>query len=137
MSLSDAYEDLVLDHILGTTELVFDATVFLALGADATPSKTTFTEVMTPTTGGYSRQAIVFNASGADGIAENSAGTLTFGPCSGTAWSTVKSFAIWKDQTATATANRITQGPLTDQTKVVGLGDSVTVAAGAITVTAT
>lgn len=135
MALSDQYEDSTLDHILGTTELTFDATVFLALGTDASPNKTTFTEVQTPATGGYSRQAVTFSAS-AGGVATN-ATAVTFGACSGTAWATVKSFAIWKLETATATANRILQGALTDQTKVVGIGDSVTVAAGAISVTAT
>jgi hypothetical protein len=131
MALSDAYEDLVLDHILGTTELTFDATVWLALGTDATPSKTTFTEVGADV--GYARQAVVFNAAGTDGIAENAAGTLTFGPCTTTTWGMLKSFAIFDSQTSGV---RICQGPLTDQTKTVGVGDSATVAAGAITVTA-
>lgn len=133
MPLSDAYEDLVLDHILGTTELVFDNTIFLALGSDTTPNKTTFTEVVTAGTKGYARQAIVFNASGTDGIAENATGTLTFGPCTDTAWGAIKSFALY---TASTGGTRITQGALADQTKTVGVGDSVTVAAGAIVVTA-
>jgi len=133
MPLSDAYEDLVLDHILGTTELAFDATVFLALGSDATPNKTTFTEIVTAGTKGYARQAIVFNASGTDGIAENAAGTLTFGPCTDTAWGVLKSFALF---TAVTGGVRITQGALSDQTKTVGVGDSATVGAGAIVVTA-
>ena len=131
MPLSDEYEDKVLDHILGTTELTFDATVFLALGTDASPAKATFTEIGTGM--GYSRQAIVFNAAGTDGIAENAAGTLTFGACSATAWGTLKSFAIY---TLSAAGSRVIQGALTDQTKVVGLGDSATFAAGSVTVTA-
>jgi len=136
MPLSDAYEDTTLDHILGTTELTFVTDVFIALGTDASPNKTTFTECQVPGTGGYSRQAATFAAS-SGGVATNSSGTHTFGACSGTAWGTLKSFALWKDETATATANRIIQGALTDQTKVVGIGDSVTIAAGAISVTAT
>jgi hypothetical protein len=136
MALSDATEETVLDHILGTTELVFNTNIFLALGTDATPSKSTFTEVQTPATGGYSRQAVTF-AAAAGGVATNSSGTHTFGACSGTSWATIKSFALWTDETATAASNRMLQGPLTDQTKVVGIGDSVTVAAGAISVTAT
>ena len=134
MPLSDAYEDSVLDHILGTAELTFDSTIFLALGSDASPNKTTFTEITTAGSAGYSRQAITFNAAGTDGVAENAAGTLTFGPCTGTAWGTLKSFGLY---TASTGGTRIIQGALTDQTKVVGIGDSATVAAGAITVTAT
>ena len=136
MPLSDAYEDAVLDHILGTTELTFDGTIFLALGTDATPSKTTFTEVATPGTLGYARKAITFNASGTDGIAEGpatGAGTITFGPCTDTQWGTLKSFALY---TASTGGTRITQGALSDQTKVVGVGDSATVAEGSIVVTA-
>jgi len=129
MALSDAYEEKVLDHILGTTECTFDATVFLGLGTDASPARTTFTEVATDA--GYTRQAIVF--SGASGTsAANAAGTLTFGPCSGTAWGTLKSFGIF---TASSGGSRILQGALTDPTKVVGIGDSATVVGGAIVVT--
>ena len=138
-SFSHVCEDAILDHILGTTEMTFDNTVFLALGTDATPSKSTFTEVADVSTtspvNGYARQAIVFSASGTDGIAENAAGTLTFGACSGANWGTVKSFAIFPSVTGAATT-RLLQGVLTDQTKVVNVGDSATVAAGAIVVTA-
>jgi hypothetical protein len=132
--LSGTTEDTMLDHILGRTELVFDTTLFLALGTTAAPNRTSFSEVMVPGEGGYTRQAIEFDAA-ADGVAVNAAGTLTFGPCADTAWGTIRAFALWTDQTATAVTNRVLQGALTDQTKVVGIGDSVTVAAGAITVT--
>ncbi len=134
--LSDATEETVLDHILGTTDLPFNTNIWLALGTDATPSKTTFTEVQTPATGGYARQAVTFAAASA-GVATNSSGTHTFGSCSGTAWGTVRSFALWTDETSTVVSKRMIQGPLSDQTKVVGIGDSVTVAAGAITVSVT
>jgi hypothetical protein len=131
MPLSDDYEDIVLDQIFGVTQMTYDSTLFLALGTDASPNKTTFTEIATGM--GYARQAIAFNAAGTDGITENSGSTITFGPCSSTAWGTLKSFAIY---TASSAGTRIIQAALTDQTKVVGLGDSATVAAGAITVTA-
>ena len=130
MSLSDAYEETVLDHILGTAELTFDATVFLALGTDAAPDKSTFTECNSAA--GYARQAVTF-AAASGGVATNSS-TATFGSCSGTAWGTLKSFAIYDTSSA---GTRVTQGSLTEQTKVVGIGDSATVAAGAVTVTAT
>ena len=128
--LSDAYEETVLDHILGTTELTFDATVWLALGTDAAPDKATFTEIATDR--GYARKSIAFS-SAVGGVATCSS-SASFGPCSGTAWGTLKSFAIYD---TSAAGTRVIQGSLTDQTKVVGIGDSATVAAGAITVTAT
>jgi len=129
MALADDSEEKVLDHILGTTEYTFDATVFLGLGTDASPARATFTEV--PTGVGYARQAIVFSAASGS-TATNAAGTLTFGSCSGTAWGTLKSFGIF---TASAAGSRVLQGALTDQTKVVGIGDSATVVGGAIVVT--
>ena len=136
MALSDATEETVLNHILGTTELAFNTNIYLALGTDTTPSKSTFTEVQTPGTGGYSRQAVTF-AGASGGVATNSSGTHTFGPCALTSWATIKSFALWTDETSTVASKRMLQGPLSDQTKVVGIGDSVTVAAAAISVTAT
>lgn len=129
MALSDAYEEKVLDHILGTTECTFDSTIFLGLGTDASPARDTFTECSTDA--GYARQAIVFSAASGTS-ATNAVGTLTFGPCTGTAWGTLKSFGLF---TASAAGSRILQGALTDQTKVVGIGDSATVVGGAITVT--
>jgi len=133
MPLSHLYEDLVLDHILGTATLTFDASVFLALGSDTTIDKNTFTEITTAGTNGYDRKAIVFSAAGTDGIAENAAGTITFGPCATVNWGTLKSFAIFDTITAGV---RIIQGLLTDQTKVVNIGDSATFAAGTVVVTA-
>lgn len=134
MPLSDAYEDTVLDHCLGTTDMAHVSQVYLALGTDTTVNKTTFTECTTPGSNGYARQAINFNAASTDGTAENAAGTITFGPCTTSSWGTIKSWALF---TADTGGTRITQGVTTDQTKVVNVGDSVTVAAGAITVTLT
>ena len=132
MALSELFEDELLDHILGVGEWPFDATVFLALGTDASPNKTTFTEVGAGI--GYTRQAIAFTAAGTDGVTVNSAGTLTFGPCTTTSWGMLKSWAIFD---TVSSGMRIMQGALTDQTKTVAVGDSVTVAAGAIQVTLT
>ena len=134
MPLSDAYEDLVLDHILGTTDLTFDTQIYLALGTDTTPNKTTFTECATAGTNGYARQAIEFAAAGTDGVTANGAGTLTFGPCETATWGTLKSWALF---TAVTGGTRIIQGSLTDTSKTIQVGDSVTVAEGAIQVTLT
>ena len=113
--------------------MTFDTQIYLALGSDTTPSRTVFTEITTAGTNGYARQDITFSAAGTDGIAENAAGTLTFGPCETTNWGAVKSWAIY---TASTAGTRYLQGALTDQTKIANIGDSVTVAAGAVVVTA-
>lgn len=131
--ISDTFSGTILDHFLGLTDAGFDATLFLALGSDTTPSRTVFTEIVTAGTLGYARQAIAFNASGTDGVSENAAGTLTFGPNITTNWGPVKSWAIYDSVTAGV---RRLQGALTDQTKIANIGDSVTVAAGAVVVTA-
>jgi len=133
-----------MDHILGTTQHTYVAApLYLALGTDAAPtgaSATGFTECQSPGTsgGGYSRAAITFAACATTAVgtavATNSA-SCSFGPCAATAWGTLKSWALYNVSITTNQTRRI-QGVLTDQTKVVGIGDSATVAAGAITLTA-
>jgi hypothetical protein len=126
MTFSDTAEDLVLDHILGTTELVFDATVFLALGTDDSPSKTTFTEL---SGNGYARQAIASDPS--SGGSTQSTDTLIFGPCTGTAWGIIKSAALFTADTA---GTRIAQAALVDQTKFIGVNDTAIFDVGAVDV---
>ncbi len=133
MPFSDYADDMAVNHMLGTTSWTKPTSVYVALGSDVTAAKATFTEITTAGTNGYARQVATWNASGTDGIAEN-AGVLTFGPCTTVNWGTAKSFGIFDAATA---GNRLTQGSLTDQTKVINIGDSATVAAGAIVVTAT
>lgn len=133
MPFSDYADDMVLKHMLGLTSWTMPAGCYTALGSDAAPAKTVFTEIVTAGTLGYARQTTVFNSPGTDGITENSA-LLTFGPDTTTNWGTLKSFAIYDAVTA---GNRLTQGALTDQTKVVNIGDSATIAIGAIIITAT
>jgi hypothetical protein len=135
MALQDTFSCQIMDHILGTTQHTYVAApLYLALGTDTTPSSSVFTECQTSgqSGGGYTRQAITFAAATGVGIATNSA-SCSFGPCAGTAWGTLKSFAVFN---VSGAGTRRIQGVLTDQTKIVGIGDSATVAAGAITVTA-
>jgi hypothetical protein len=131
MSLAETFEDIVLDQILGTTEMTFDSTLYLALGSDDAVDKSTFTEITTAGTNGYARQAITFtDASG--GQASNDA-QIVFGPCATVGWGTVKSWAIYDAATA---GNRRQQNVLSDQTKVVGVGDSYTFEIGTVVVSA-
>jgi len=142
--LQDTFSVQIMDHILGTTQHTYVAApLYLALGTDAAPtgaSATGFTECQTAHTagGGYSRQAITFAAAATTAVgavrSTNSA-SCSFGPCAGTAWGTLKSWALYN--TVSGAGTRRVQGPLTDQTKVVGIGDSATVAAGAITIDCT
>ena len=144
MPLQDTFSAQIMDHILGTTQHTYVAApLYLALGTDASPngaSASGFTECQTSgqSGGGYTRQAITFAAASVATVggtinATNSA-SCSFGPCAGTAWGTLRSFAAYN---VSGAGTRRIQGVLTDQTKVVGIGDSATVAAGAITITAT
>jgi hypothetical protein len=136
-AISSTASGLILDHILGKTDWPFDtdSDIFLALGSDDAPDRTTFTEIVTAGTKGYARQVIVFDAAtdDADNVVANATGTLTFGPCDTTNWGTIKSWAIYSTVTG---GTRLLQGALTDPTKIVNIGDSATVAAGAVVVTA-
>ena len=142
MPLQDTFSCQMMDHILGTAQHTYVAApLYLALGTDAAPnaaSASGFTECQTSgqAGGGYTRQAITFAACATTAVgtavATNSA-SCSFGPCAGTAWGTLKSFAVYN---VSGAGTRRIQGALTDQTKVVGIGDSATVAAGAITITA-
>jgi len=58
-NLTNAAENLILDHFLGVANYAFDSTVFVALYTVAPTDSTNGTEV---TGGSYARQAITFDA---------------------------------------------------------------------------
>lgn len=132
MAASSYAENKIIDHLLGTTLFTKPTTVYIGLCSDAAPDANTFTEVDTPGSHGYARQACTWNAS-SSGAATNIT-ALDFGPCATTPWAQLRGFGVFDNLTA---GNRLTQGQLTDQTKTVGVGDHSTVAAGALTVTCT
>ena len=63
MSLSNAYEDSLMDHITGRTTLTFDTSIFLSLHT-ADPGETGASEW---TDSGYARQAVDFDAATTSG----------------------------------------------------------------------
>lgn len=81
-----------------------------------------------PSGNGYSRQQVVFTESG--GVATLD-GAESFGPCSGTTWGTIASAAIFDAATA---GNCLAVGALT-ASRVIEVGDSLTVASAALTFT--
>ena len=79
---------------------------------------------------GYSRQAITFNAASSGSATNSSAETFT---ASGGNFGTITHFGIFD---ASTSGNLLYHGALTDD-KVIEDGDSLVVAAGAITITET
>jgi hypothetical protein len=77
---------------------------------------------------GYARQSATFAIAGNE--ASNS-GTLTFGPNTGTNWGSVSHLSIWD---AVTTGNCIAYGALSSAV-TISVGDSLTIAAGALDVT--
>ena len=127
--ISNYAELKILDHMLGTTTWTKPTAVYMALGTDTTPSDTTFTE-LTVDTYGYARQAVAFDAA-ASGAANNTA-IITFGPCSGTTWGTVKSFALY-DNDGSPSGNMICYGSLSSPV-TIDVADRLEFAAGAVVV---
>lgn len=81
-----------------------------------------------PSGNGYARQSITFTVT--DDTASNS-NAITIGPCSGTNWGTMSHFAIFDAETG---GNLLWHGALT-ASKLVEVGDSLTVAIGDIDLT--
>jgi hypothetical protein len=79
-----------------------------------------------PSGNGYARQAVTFTV--ASDTASNSA--VTFGPNTTSNWGTMASVAIFD---AATSGNCLWAGSLTDA-KAIAVGDSLTIAAGALTV---
>jgi hypothetical protein len=122
---SDYLEEKILDHILGKAARNYTspANLFVALST-ANPTDTGGA-LAEPSGNGYARQAVSFNAAGADGATENTA-QLTFGPCTTTSWGTITHFAIFD---ASSAGNMLYYGALT-ASKTIDVSDSLVVAAG-------
>lgn len=78
---------------------------------------------------GYARQSVTFTAP-ASGATENSA-LLTFGPNTTTNWGTVTHLSVWD---ASTTGNCLAKGALSSSV-AINVGDSLTIAAGALDIT--
>lgn len=123
-NLTDYGETQLLTWQLTTTATTRPTAWYLAVGT----GNTDITLTGEPSGNGYSRQSVTFTVSG--DTATNS-GAITFGPNTTSAWGTMASVAIFDASTG---GNCLWAGPLTDA-KAIAVGDSLTIAASALTVT--
>ena len=117
-NLTDAAENLILDHFLGVTNYSFDNTVFVALYTVAPTDSTAGTEV---TGGSYARQPITFSAASAG--ATSNTGNVDF---AGMPAATTVAIAI---HTAVTGGTMLMHGTLTTN-KQTDAGDTLRIATG-------
>ena len=120
----------LLDAVLRNVAYVQPAAVYAALYTVAPTATTQGTEVATGGGELYARTLITFGAAAA-GVCANS-GAVTF-PVAGAAWGTVVAVAVTASATA-GTDDALYFGNLT-ASKVVGIGDQVSFAISALSVT--
>ena len=123
--MSDYLERKLLDHTLGTTAYTHPSQTYLALHTADPTDAGSGAEV---SGGSYARQAIAFDACHATtGVTQNTdIETFTSMPAA-----TVTHIGIWD---AASSGNLLFHTPVTSS-KTVGSGDTISVAAGAITIT--
>lgn len=127
MSKSNALENLVLDHFLGTTQSTFDSSVYLALHTQDPAEDATGAELSAT---GYARSAITFNsASGGSATGPDSA--IEYTNSGVTSWAEVTHFAIW---TALTGGTMLYYGSLSTP-KTIAAGDTLRFTADSITIT--
>lgn len=124
-AMSDYLERSLLDHTLGTSAFTHPSTVFLSLHTTSPADDASGAEV---SGGSYARQAVTFTAaSGTGGSTSNSsAEEFTNMPAV-----TVSHIGIWD---SLSTGNLLYHGALS-ASKTVASGDTISVAAAALTVT--
>mgnify|MGYP001457420405 FL=1 len=127
MAKSNYLENKVIDHFLGTSSTSAPSNVYMGLFTSNPTDANSGTEV---SGNGYSRQVITFNAASSGSATNSSAETFT---ASGGNWGTITHFGIFD---ASTSGNLLYHGALTDD-KVIEDGDSLVVAASAITITET
>mgnify|MGYP001419626587 FL=1 len=127
MAKSNYLENKVIDHFLGTSSTSAPSNVYMGLFTSNPTDANSGTEV---SGNGYSRQVITFNAASSGSATNSSAETFT---ASGGNWGTITHFGIFD---ASSSGNLLYHGALTDD-KVIEDGDSLVVAASAITITET
>jgi glycine cleavage system aminomethyltransferase T len=136
-SATNVGEKIALDAITGRATQT-TRTMYLALLITSAPTDTTtmstMTELTTPGTNGYSRQTVAFSDPTTTGTSSNT-GTITFGPFSSDLGNVI---AVALVSTSTGTA-----GELVYYWNLSGAeqrdpanGDSITIAAGALVITA-
>lgn len=127
---ADYLRNIVINTVLRNTAYAQVATVYTALYTVAPTNSTPGTEV--PGGVGYARQATTFKAPVTPGQTSN-LGAVTFGPDATSDWTTIVATAVLD---AVAAGNMLYYGTLA-ASKVVQVGDSVSFADGALTITET
>lgn len=125
MSISNQWENEILDHIFNNAAAPAVATAWISLH-DGAAGETGANEV---TGGAYARLAGAFGVAAAGAVSNTASLTWTNMPAC-----TVQSVGVWISSTATASANFIWGGALTTN-KVVGAGDTFKITVGNLDVT--
>lgn len=123
-ALSNHLETLLLNWHLTAGTAARPTAWYLAVGTGSSDTGLTGE----PSGNGYARQSITFSVT--DDTASNS-NAITIGPCTTTNWGTVSHFGIYDAETG---GNLLWHGALT-ASKLVEVGDSLTVAIGDIDLT--
>ena len=124
-ALSDYAENAILNHVLGTSAYTFDGSVWLSLHTADPTDAGSGAEV---SGGSYARQAIVFSSASCTGgsTSNSTAEEFTNMPVA-----TVTHIGIWDSVTG---GNLLFHGAVS-ASKTVASGDTISVAAAAVTVT--
>ena len=122
-------EKAMLDWVLGGATPTRPAAwaVGLSLGV---PSSTSGSEITTGS--GYARQTVGFGAAASPAGSATNTVAMTFGPFSGAA--SITGIQIWDTVLSLNSGNMLWYGTLTTP-RTVGVGDSLVIASGALTVT--
>jgi len=128
-SLTNTYENLVLNYIFNHTGTIQNAAVYLALGTTAlTDDSSTFTEV---NAGGYIRKACTFGTAAASRSISNTS-AVQYDQATAD-WGTIRSWMLY---TAESAGTAIAWGSLTAD-KTVNNGNTPSVASGEVTISLT
>jgi hypothetical protein len=122
MSISNYYEDKILDHMLRGTAFTPPSTVYLSLH-NADPGETGANEI---SGGSYARKAISWNAPSGGSMTNSADIDFPNMPAA-----TITHVGIWDAATA---GNHLWNGPLT-ASKTTNSGDTFRIPAGQLTVT--
>jgi hypothetical protein len=117
-NLTNAAENLILDHFLGVTNYAFDSTIFVGLYTVAPTDSTGGTEV---TGGSYVRKAVTFSAASAGATSNTTDIDFTGMPAA-----TTVAIAV---HTAVTAGTMLMYGTLTTN-KTTDAGDTLRIAAG-------
>ena len=125
-SLSDAAENLFLNHLLGVSSWTTPATVYLALStADPTDADSGTAE---PSGDGYSRKAISFGVAAGRVVTQDA--VVTFDEATGT-WGTITHWILYDAATA---GNALAYGDLSSSKTVIS-GNTPSIASGQVAIT--